>query len=108
MSFPTDVRTLDLAQRRALRQRMDRAQRAWLGRLRQLVEPPAPDADFPAFLLETPPFSGLKAAIGPAGSAADLPAPVADQLQRFVDAFAGYLRTDVEDEVFPTPGRRAG
>lgn len=99
-SVPADVRTLDLQQRLALRQQMDAGQRTWLGRLGQLVEPPAPAADFPAFLLETAPFAWLRAAIGSARKPAELSAATREDLQCFVDAFANYLRTTQGEDVF--------
>lgn len=106
-TVPADVRTLDLGQRHALRQRLSAAQAEWLPRLRALVEPPAPDGDFPAFLLATEPFAWLRAAIGDARQAADLAPATADLLQRFVDAFRDYLRTLAGEDAFGGPARRA-
>ncbi len=98
--LPADVRTLDLAERQALRQQLDAAQRAWLPRLANLVEPPPPAADFPAFLLDTPPFAPLRAAIGNARSRAELATSVREDVQCFVDAFRDYLRTTQGEDAF--------
>lgn len=106
--LPADPRSLDLAARHALRQRMEAAQRRWLPRLRELVEPPAPALDFPAFLLETPALAGLAARLGTATRRADLPTAVQDEVQRFVDAFADYLRSDAGEQVFDGDVRRVG
>jgi len=56
-----------------------------------LVEPPAPNSNFPAFLLETEPFAPLRRAIGDARTSAELDTATADQLQRFVDRYRDYL-----------------
>lgn len=98
--FPSDPRAIPLGDRRAWASRLAEAQRSWLQRLPALLEPPAPAPDFPAFLLETSPFRPLMAAIGEARTRAQLPTAVADELQRFVDAFRDYLRTDSGEEVF--------
>jgi len=102
--LPADVRALDLAQRQALRQQFDGAQRAWLPRLTQLVEPPPPAPDFPAFLLETAPFAALRQAIGNARQRAELSTAVREDVQCFVDAFRDYLRTTQGEDAFT--GRR--
>ena len=78
-------------ERLALRDALRESQSAWLRVLADLVEPPRPDGDFPAFLLDTPPFARLRDAIGSARSAADLDTATADELQRFVDRYRGYL-----------------
>jgi hypothetical protein len=98
--FLADPRAIGLAERRATATRMHREQRAWLERLRALVEGPAPGADFPAFLLATPPFAKLALRLGTATTRAELPTETADELERFVDAFRDYLRTDVGEDVF--------
>lgn len=104
--FPCDPRSLSLTERRAWLQQLLPAQRAWMARLPDLVEPPAPGGDFPAFLLETPPFLDLNRRIGEATARAQLPLAVADELQHFVDAFRDYLRTAAEPEVFTAAPRR--
>jgi hypothetical protein len=78
-------------ERLRLLQRHERAQTTWLGTLSRLVEPPIPDARFPAFLLETPPFARLRAAIGGARALHQLDTATADELQRFVDRYRWYL-----------------
>lgn len=98
--FPSDPRAIPLGERRAWASRLAEAQRSWLQRLPALLEPPAPAPDFPAFLLETTAFRSLALAIGEARSRTQLPTAVADELQRFVDAFRDYLRTDSGEEVF--------
>jgi|RhiMethySRZTD1v2_1073278.scaffolds.fasta_scaffold2871585_2 hypothetical protein len=88
-----DPWSLTHPERRRLLERNERAQASWLGTLSRLVEPPIPDAQFPAFLLETPPFARLRAAIGNARAAHQLDTATADELQRFVDRYRGYLRS---------------
>jgi len=96
--FPADPRALTLPQRRSNQSRMHKEQKFWLERLRQLAEGPPPDKDFPAFLLATPAFRELAQHLANATTRAQLPAPVADEMDRFVHAFADYLRTcDGED-----------
>jgi hypothetical protein len=68
------------------------AQTRWLPRLQSLVEPPLPAADFPAFLLELTPWAHLRQAVAGARSRSDLDVATADELQRFVDLFQGWLR----------------
>lgn len=108
LGFPADPRSLDLGERAHWMQRLQSAQRAWAARLPDLVEPPAPAADFPAFLLETPAFLQLNRRIGEATAKAQLPVGVADELQHFVDAFRDYMRTlDGEEAFVPTAQGRA-
>ena len=96
--FPTDPRALTLQQRRSNQTRMQKEQRFWLERLRQLAEGPVPEKDFPAYLLATPAFRGLAQHLANATKRAQLPAQVADEMDRFVQAFSDYLRTcDGED-----------
>ncbi|MEM7200852.1 MAG: hypothetical protein AAF628_11330 [Planctomycetota bacterium] len=71
------------------------AQEHWLPRLQALVEPPAPDAAFPAFLLDAPRYADLRAAVAGATSTKELDVGVADQLQRFVDLYRDYLAEPV-------------
>ena len=66
-------------------------QARWLPVIQGLVEPPAIDDSFPAFLLATPPFAHLAEAIAGARQALDLNTGAADELQRFVDRYRGYL-----------------
>lgn len=106
--FPRDPRSLTLPERAAWRQRLHDAQSAWQERLPQLVEPPAPGPDFPAFLLETPPFQELNRRIGEASRRAQLPVAVADELQHFVDVYRSYLHTRNGEEVFPAPAPARG
>jgi hypothetical protein len=102
-----DPRALSLPERRSLAKSMRSAQQAWQRRLADLVEPPAPAEDFPAFLLETPAFRELNRSVGEATRRSQLPIAVADALQRFVDAFRDYLRTCAGEDVFapPVPAR---
>lgn len=87
-----DPWTLTIAERRALARAGAPAQAQWLPRLQNLVEPPLPTADFPAFLLEVAPFTRLRDAIGDAQVGIDLDTGTADELQRFVDHYRDYLR----------------
>ncbi len=86
-----DPWSLPPAERRRLYTGSPAAQARWLPRLAALVEPPAPDDSFPAFLLEAPRFAALRAAIAKASRARDLDTATADELQRFVDLVRGYL-----------------
>jgi len=96
--FLADPRRITLELRRATAGQMHREQQAWLERLQSLAEPPKPGKDFPAFLLATQPFSELAQRLGTATQRSQLPTEVADELDWFVHAFAGYLRTcDGED-----------
>jgi hypothetical protein len=83
----TDPWTLTLSERMRWRERHRRDQLQWLPRLVRLVEPPQPDDSFPAFLLATPAFAELRAAIGDARDARELDTATADTLQRFVDHY---------------------
>lgn len=67
------------------------SQAKWMTVLPELVEPPAPERDFPAFLLDTERFAKLREAIGEARSRRDLNTATADELQRFVDCYREYL-----------------
>ena len=84
---------------RALEAHID-AQERWLPRLGRLVEPPPLAADFPAFLLETPPFERLRESIGGACNRTELDTETADLAQRFVDTYRGYLSGDGDAEVW--------
>jgi hypothetical protein len=106
-SFPRDPRDLDLAARLAWRNRMSDAQRDWMGRLTKLAEA-APASDFPAFLLATGSFAHLGARIATATSRANADAQTLDEMERFLDAFADYLRSDRNEAVFDQTTRRAG
>lgn len=86
-----DPWALDGATRRRLAHELAEAQAHWLARLTDLVEPPAPDASFPAFLIEAPQFASLRQAVGDARTARELDTATADQLQRFVDLYRDYL-----------------
>ena len=82
---------LPLADRVRLAGQHASVQQTWLPRLRRLVEPPLPRDNFPAFLLELPAFARLRRSIGDATQIADLDVGTADELQRFVDRYRGYL-----------------
>jgi len=86
-----DPWSLTVAERSDLRQAYSAHQRTWLPRLNGLVEPPAIDATFPAFLLGTPTFADLAQGIGNARAPHELDTATADRLQRFVDRYRGYL-----------------
>ncbi|MGE3171245.1 MAG: hypothetical protein AB7O97_01385 [Planctomycetota bacterium] len=105
--FPSDPRELDLDARREWSRRLQRANADWLRRLRDLAEPRVDD-DFPAFLLATPPFAHLAERVGDKGQRLALPTEVADELDRFVDAYADYLRTCAGEDTFDGRTRRAG
>lgn len=107
-AFFSDPRALPLAERRAARDRFEPQQRAWRARLRQLVEGEPPADDFPAFLLATPPFADLAHRLVGATRRSDLPAAAADELDWFLRAFADYLRTDADEDVFREPHRLTG
>lgn len=98
--FLADPRNLSLEARRATAAGMHAAQSRWLARLQLLIEPPALDSDFPAFLLATPPFADLARRLGQAHLRAQLPAADADELDWFVHAFRDYLRTCDGEDVF--------
>ncbi|MCR9247872.1 MAG: hypothetical protein NXI31_22820 [bacterium] len=98
--FLADPRSLPLAGRKACAERLADDQNHWLSRLEKLVEGPAPDSDFPAFLLATPAFESLGSRIAGAHRRADLATEVADELDWFIDKFADYLRTDADEDVF--------
>ncbi len=82
---------LSLAERSELARSAATSQERWLPRLRQLVEPPLPGRDFPAFLLDLPPFSRLQAEVGDARRPSELATATADELQRFTDHYRAYL-----------------
>lgn len=91
-----DPWSLALAERQSLSLELKQAQQAWLPLLKELVEPPGPGENFPAFLLETPNFGELRKAIACQNQDPEMP-PVldtatADTLQRFVDLFRHYLQ----------------
>ena len=86
-----DPWALSLAERRKLARSVATSQERWLQRLRQLLEPPLLDGDFPAFLLDLPPFSRLRRELGDARRPGDLATAAADELQRFADHYRTYL-----------------
>jgi hypothetical protein len=98
--FLADPRSIPLAERAAMAERLRRDQTTWLMRLNRLTELPLLEADFPAFLLATPPFSSLAVRIGEAGTRSELPPDVADELDWFVNAYRDYLRTCDGEDVF--------
>mgnify|MGYP001384884649 CR=1 FL=1 len=95
-------RALPLDERRASKEHMADDQAHWLSRLAQLVEPPVPTDDFPAFLLATPTFAELAQRIGSAKKRADLTIETADELDWFMAKFADYLRTCDGEDSFAT------
>ena len=103
--LPTDPRTLTLQQRRINQSLMPREQRFWLERLRQLAEGAPPGSDFPAFLLATAAFRELAQHLAKATKRAQLPATVADEMDRFVEAYGDYLRTCDGEDAFATSHR---
>ena len=105
--LPRDPRDLDLASRRAWSQRLSFAQREWHPRLAALAEGKLAD-DFPAFLLATTAFQSLADKIAACPSRSTTPTETLDELERFLDAFADYLRTDRDEAVFDQNTRRAG
>lgn len=86
-----DPWALTLGERWRLAESLAGSQEVWLRRLRRLVEPPLPDGEFPAFLLELAPFSRLRREIGTAEQPRQLSTAAADELQRFVDRYRTYL-----------------
>lgn len=107
VNFPHDPRELDLGARHHWCQRLVAQQRSWLTRMCSLAEP-KPAADFPAFLLATPPFTALASRLAVAVTRSDLPTATQDEVDRFVDAFGDYLRTKKGEDVFDRNARRAG
>lgn len=106
-AFLADPRALPLAERRATAARLHNEQAVWLPRVRQLADGPAPDEQFPAFLLATPPFADLARRLGNTTRRCQLPTEVADELDWFVLAFTDYLRTcDGEDSFAPVAPQR--
>jgi hypothetical protein len=86
-----DPWSLTHQERLDLRATFAEAQVAWLRQIADLVEPPAIDDAFPAFLLATAPFAHLAHAIGDARNPTDLDTGTADALQRFVDRYRSFL-----------------
>ncbi len=89
-----DPWSLDLDDRLRLASDLSSAQEEWLPMLRELVEPPAPDHHFPAFLLATPAFDSLRQLLmaqrdAPQGTVPDT--GTVDTVQRFVDHYRPYL-----------------
>ena len=85
-----DPWSLSDQERDELLRAMPKAQREWLGRIGSLVEPPTPDAYFPAFLLALPPFARLaEKLLGPRPDTG-----ARDELQRFVDRYRDWLGHD--------------
>jgi len=101
-SLPTlsdcwDPGSLGRAERHALAAAAGSEQATWLPRLNGLVEPPILSESFPAFLLETPMFENLRAAVAGARYRRDLDTATADELQYFVDRYRTWLlQTDEE------------
>jgi hypothetical protein len=93
-----DPGSLGHAERHALAAVSGREQARWLPRLNALVEPPVLTETFPAFLLETPMFDHLRAAIAGARHPSDLDTATADELQHFVDRYRTWL-LQTEEEI---------
>lgn len=102
--FLADPRSLPLADRRQAAVDLHLQQSRWLARLQPLIEPPALEPDFPAFLLATAPFAQLARRLGGATDRTQLPPEIADELDWFVDAFRDYLRTCDGEDVFEHSG----
>jgi hypothetical protein len=64
--------------------------------------------DFPAFLLATAAFQPLAHKLAECASRSSTPIETLDELERFLEAFADYLRTDRDEIVFDQNTRRAG
>ena len=110
--FDDDPWALTVEQRQLLSEAKAEEQGRTLKGLRRLVEPPLPNEDFPAFLLTTERFAGLRARIGAARRRRDLDVGTADELQRFVDCYWSWLRTidpigDPFEDVRPTAPARS-
>jgi len=103
--FPADPRALSLSERQAWAERLRRDNEDWLRRLEQLAEVRL-SRDFPAFLLATPPFTRLAGWLGAASSRGDLGTGIAEELDRFVDAYRDYLRSNHGEDVFAPIARR--
>lgn len=86
-----DPGSLAQAERHALAAAAAPAQAEWLPRLGPLVEPPTLTETFPAFLLETPMYQGLRQAIADVHRRRDLDTATADELQHFVDRYRNWL-----------------
>lgn len=104
--FPFDPRTLNLDERRAMAAEMQAAQSRWHPRLQRLVEPPALEPDFPAFLMATAPFAELARRLDGAAGRAQVPPAAADELDWFVAAFRDYLRSCDGEDAFALPPAR--
>ena len=99
MTDPNELWSLPRTERLALAEAQELAQAEWLPRLDALIEPPRLHDSFPAFLLESPAFEGLKQAMGDATHRRELDTATADELQHFVDRYRCYLlQTDDEIE----------
>ena len=86
-----DPWSLTLQERLGLRASLAREQGQWLWRIEGLIEPPAIDDAFPAFLLATKPFAHLAHAVSDAGDRIALGTGATDALQRFVDRYRSFL-----------------
>ncbi|MHC4514946.1 MAG: hypothetical protein ACYS5W_14720 [Planctomycetota bacterium] len=93
-----DPGSLGHAERQAMAAAGRAQQKVWLPRLNALVEPPTLTETFPAFLLETPAFAGLRAAIGAARHRHDLDTATADELEHFADRYRTWL-LQTEEEI---------
>ena len=101
--FCRDPFALTSDERLTLHRELHPEQRRWLPKLRAFVEPPTPDATFPAFLLALPTFAHLANAIGAGQSKAQVGTGILDELQRFADHYRGWLEGDARhDEIWDT------
>jgi len=98
--FLSDPRAICLAHRNEMRASLQRENSWWLTRLTQLCESSKPEADFPAYLLATPPFRDLAHKLALATGRQQLDLATADEFDWFMRAFRDYLRTEAGEDVF--------
>ena len=84
-----DPWTLTHEERHALRNAFAEAQAHWLPIVTAIVEPPKPTHDFPAFLLGTDAFTGVRQAIEAAGTEPDT--GTQDLVQHFADQYRDFM-----------------
>ncbi len=86
-----DPWALPHTERRELLVALDAAQARWLPTLAALVEPPVPAPEFPAFLLETQMFEGVRGAIEAQTGSEGPDTATQDLVQHFVDQYRHYI-----------------